>query len=67
MKVEATGMVTVGECQVKTDKCQATTPDPITVVYLLPEETQVNVCRACLEEKMRKGEWQIEGARLQAV
>ncbi len=30
-----------------------------------PGRTQINVCRSCLEEKMRLGEWDVEGARIQ--
>lgn len=28
-----------------------------------PARTQINVCRACLEDKMRHGKWVVEGAR----
>lgn len=36
----------------------------LTAVWGPPGRTQINVCGACLEEKFRLGEWQIEGARL---
>ena len=42
----------------------AKTEAPITAVWGPPGQTQINVCRACLEEKMRLGEWEVEGARL---
>jgi len=33
-------------------------------VWGSPGQTQINVCRICLEEKIRLGEWEVEGARL---
>ncbi len=34
---------------------------PITAVWGPPGQTQINVCRACLEEKIRLGEWEVRG------
>lgn len=65
MKVEPTGVVMMGVCQVQTDKCTGRTPAPITAVWIPPGRRQMDVCRACLEEQMRKGEWEVEGARLE--
>lgn len=64
MKVEPSGVVMTGECSVKTDACTAKTANPITAVWAPPGRTQVNVCSACLEEKIRTGEWKVEGARV---
>ena len=64
MKVEPSGVVMVGECDVQTAKCQALTPSPITAVWGTPGRLQINVCRACLDEKIRVGEWDVEGARV---
>jgi len=64
MQVEPSGVVMTGECDIKTDVCTARTAKPITAVWTPPGRTQVNVCRACLDEKIRTGEWQVEGARV---
>jgi len=63
-KIEPSGVVMIGECQVQTERCVAREPQPITAVWTVPCRTQVNVCRACLDEKVRTGEWCIEGARV---
>ena len=62
IKIEPTGVVMIGICSVKTAKCVArTTPEPITAVYQLPEQIQINVCGACLAEKIGgSGEWESE-------
>ncbi len=65
MKVEPSGVVLVDECSVQTDVCTARTPRPITAVWALPGRRQINVCRACLDEMIRKGDWKVEGARAQ--
>ena len=67
MKVEPTGVVMVGVCQVQTDSCVAKTPSPITAVWIPPGRRQVDVCRACLEEQISKGQWEVEGARLEVA
>lgn len=64
MKVEPSGVVMMGECSVKLDVCTARTAKPITAVWAPPGRTQIDVCRACLDEKIRRGEWQVEGARV---
>jgi hypothetical protein len=65
MKVEPSGVVLTGVCSIQTDRCTARDVGPITAVWGPPGRTQLNVCRACLETKIRTGEWQVEGARLQ--
>jgi len=54
----------LGECTVQTQLCTALTPAPITAVWALPGRVQINVCRACLEERMREGQWVVPGARV---
>lgn len=65
MKVEPSGVIMTGVCEVQTPVCQAKEPAPITAVWTLPGRNQINVCRACLEECVRDGEWEIPGARIQ--
>ena len=64
MNIEPSGVLTVGVCEVQTEKCSAKVPAPITAVWALPARRQINVCSPCLDEMIRSGEWQIEGARL---
>ena len=64
MKVEPSGVIMVGECSIQTEACTAKTASPITAVWTPPGRTQTNVCRACLDEKIRMGEWKVEGARV---
>ncbi len=63
-KIEPSGIVLKGVCQVQTQWCTAKAEGPITAVWGPPGRTQINVCRACLEEKIRLGEWEVEGARV---
>lgn len=63
-KVEPGGVILRGVCSIQTKHCTAKEGNAITAVWGPPGRTQINVCRACLEEKMRLGEWEVEGARL---
>jgi hypothetical protein len=63
-KVEPSGVVLQGVCDIQTDRCTAKAGGSITAVWGPPGRTQINVCRVCLEEKMRRGEWEVAGARL---
>ncbi|MDR3557697.1 MAG: hypothetical protein P4L55_23315 [Syntrophobacteraceae bacterium] len=54
----------IGECEVQTDKCIAKQPAAITAVWGTPGRKQINVCRSCLDEMVRSGDWEIEGARI---
>ena len=63
-KIEPSGVTLKGVCSIQTERCTAKTEAPITAVWGPPGQTQINVCRVCLEEKMRLGEWEVEGARL---
>ena len=64
IRIEPTGVLFVGICDIQTEKCTARTAGPITAVWSVPAREQVNVCRSCLDEMVRRGEWQVEGARL---
>jgi len=63
MKVEPSGVVMRGECTIRTEVCTARETAPITAVWGAPGRTQINVCGACLEEMIRRGTWEVEGAR----
>jgi len=74
-KVEPSGVILHGVCDIQTERCTAKAGGAITAVWGPPGRTQINVCRVCLEEKMRRGEglrpaptqsrqWKVEGARL---
>ncbi|MDR2869450.1 MAG: hypothetical protein LBV04_03275, partial [Deferribacteraceae bacterium] len=61
MIIKTSGAFVIAVCQVQTDKCKAIEEAaPLTVVW--GNGLQINVCSACLEEKMRIGEWEIPGA-----
>ncbi len=64
MRVEPSGIILVGVCEIQTAECVAREPSPITAVWAEPGRRQVNVCRPCLEEMVRSGSWEIPGARL---
>jgi hypothetical protein len=65
MKIEPSGVILKDICEIKTDKCTAREqPGPITAVWSLPGRTQINVCRSCIDEMIRRGEWEVEGARI---
>jgi len=64
MKIEPSGVILKDVCSIQTDKCVAKQPAPITAVWAVPGRMQINVCRPCLEEQVRSGEWEIQGARI---
>lgn len=66
MKIEPTGIVLVDVCGIQTSKCIAKEPKPITAVWTPPGRIQVNVCHPCLEEQVRSGEWEIQGAKIKS-
>jgi hypothetical protein len=65
MNVEPSGVILVDVCSVQTERCVAKQIAPVTAIWTSPGRTQVNVCRPCLEEKIRAGEWEIQGARVE--
>lgn len=64
MKIEPSGVILIGICEIQTPVCQALVPAPISAVWAPPGRRQVNVCSACLEEQVRDGEWEIPGAHV---
>lgn len=64
--IEPSGVIMKGICSLQTDKCVANqSPAAITAVWGPPGRTQVDVCAACLQEMIRTGEWEIQGARIE--
>lgn len=66
MKIEPSGVIFVDVCHIQTDKCVAKQPAPVTAVWGTPGRLQINVCRPCLEEQVRTGEWEIQGSRIKS-
>ncbi|HEX8696487.1 MAG TPA: hypothetical protein VF746_28975 [Longimicrobium sp.] len=64
MKIEPSGVILTGVCEIQTAVCKALTPAPITAVWAHPGRLQINVCSSCLDEKVRQGDWEIPGARI---
>jgi len=64
MKIEPSGVIFTGICDIQTSRCLAKQPAPITAVWATPGRLQINVCRPCLEEQIRAGEWEIPGTRI---
>lgn len=62
--VEPSGVVMMGICSVQTPYCIARNPAPITAVWGVPGRIQIDVCRACLEEMIRDGQWRVQGAKI---
>jgi hypothetical protein len=63
-RVEPSGIVLKGTCHLQTPRCTAKDERPLTAVWGPPGRTQIDIRRVCLEEKIRLGEWEVEGARL---
>ncbi|GEM_PF-2110755 len=60
MKIEPSGVVMNGICDIQTSRCSATRPAPITAIWYFPNREQVNVCRTCLKEMIRSGQWELQ-------
>ena len=67
MKIELSGVVMIGECEIQTRYCTALKPAPVTAVWGSPGRRQINVCRQCLEEMIRLGEWESPGAHITRI
>lgn len=65
MKIEPSGVVMMGHCTVQTEGCTAKELSAITAVWATPGRKQIDVCRECLEEMIRRGDWEVAGARVQ--
>jgi hypothetical protein len=62
MRVELTGDIFQGRCEVRTEFCRARISGSVAVVRS-PRGERVTVCGACLEEMADTGEWEIPGTR----
>lgn len=67
MKIATTGSIIYGICSEKTHNCSAINGGPVTTILLPPNRAQRNVCRACLDQRLREGTWQIEGAAVKGM
>jgi hypothetical protein len=64
MRIKTTGEVFTAVCDVQAEWCRARTPAPVTAVLTPFPQARVSVCRPCLEDMVRNGEWEIPGARV---
>jgi hypothetical protein len=65
IKIEPSGVILKDTCEIKTSKCIAReTPRAVTAVWSPPGRTQINVCQPCINEMIRAGQWEIQGARI---
>ncbi|MCP4699110.1 MAG: hypothetical protein GY862_19995 [Gammaproteobacteria bacterium] len=62
MKAIPTGVIFYGVCQMANEHCSAKEGGAVTAVFLLPANEQVNVCKTCLDYKVKDRDWNIEGA-----
>lgn len=62
MKIEVTGEICDGRCEVQTKWCRARACGAVCIV-LTPEKTQIRVCGACLSEMSDLGRWYLPGTR----
>lgn len=63
-EVEPSKVEMIGECYIQTEVCTAKISGPITAVWTPPGRTQTNVCHACFDEMIRRGEWKVKSAKL---
>ncbi len=61
MEVEPSGVIMAGTCHIQTRYCTAMGLDAVTAVFV--NKKQIDVCRACLDEKIRMDEWHIKGVK----
>ncbi len=65
MKIEPSGVVEIGECDLRLPGCLGLTPAPAMAIWIAPgHEVAATVCRFCLSEMVRLGEWENPGAHL---
>lgn len=64
MRVVPTGAVFYAVCELKLDNCAAREGGAVTTVLLSDTLEQVNTCKVCLNNKIREGEWAVEGSRV---
>jgi hypothetical protein len=64
MKIEPSGVIFTGACSIQTDRCRARESGTVSAVWASPGRLQIDVCAACLDEQMRSGDWEIQGAKI---
>jgi hypothetical protein len=65
MRIEPSGIVKIGECDLRLPGCLALTPAPVMAIWMAPgRAVAATVCRSCLSEMVRLGEWENPGAKL---
>ena len=64
MLISPTGVFFTGECDIQIEGCTARSPAPITAIKMVIGGSQINVCRNCLEQMVRDGQWEIPGAKV---
>jgi hypothetical protein len=63
MYIEPSGVVFTGVCDIQTPVCRAREPAALTAVWGSPR-IQINVCGSCLNEMIRRGEWERSHVRI---
>jgi len=64
MKIDPSGIVFIGECEIQTPFCTALEPAPVMAIWGVPVRRRFDACGPCLEEMIRRGEWEIQGAQI---
>ncbi|MCR9942005.1 hypothetical protein [Vibrio owensii] len=64
MRVVPTGSILYGVCEIKSENCAARQGGAVTAIMLPDTLEQVNTCKVCLNDKVRRGEWSIDGAQV---
>jgi hypothetical protein len=64
MRIEPSGAVFIGECDIQSSRCTAKSPAPVSAVFSSPHRRQINVCRACLDYMVANGEWELDHSKI---
>lgn len=62
MRIEVTGPICTGRCEIQTEWCRARACGVVSAV-LTADGARIRVCGACLEEMADTGVWSIPGSR----
>jgi len=57
MKVRLSGSPMMAECDIQSPNCEAKDPKMLEPVNILPGKKQINVCKACRDDMIKKGIW----------
>jgi hypothetical protein len=57
MRIRRSPRALLGYCEARLEGCTALENSPLLVVYVEPNDRQVNVCNGCLETNLASGEW----------